>query len=111
MTHTYSILEVSPKAFAEVKLALESEHKEKIHKNDEFGEVIDMQGLALATACHEKEPEKLVNIPDILNDVMDNISTYRFYEAGLDRKQSTTAQTVARKIIEEMLNDHLNKNR
>ena len=59
---------------------------------------------------NKNSQKESVNIPDILHDVIDNISTYRFYEAGLDRKQSTIAQTVARQIIEEMLIEYTNKN-
>jgi hypothetical protein len=111
MSHTYVILEISSNSFAEIKEALEVEYKEKLHQDNESGEVIDMHGLALATTSCKNNQEKPVNISNILHNVMDSISTYRFYEAGLDRKQSTIAQTVARQIIEEMLTDYLNKNR
>lgn len=49
-THTYAILEVSPKTYAEVRKLLEDAgYGHAFHRGNNDDEVIDMNGLALQT--------------------------------------------------------------
>lgn len=52
MTHTYAVLDVSPKTYQEIrKKLLDAGYQHAIH-GDEAGEVIDMVGIAIS----EEEP-------------------------------------------------------
>lgn len=109
MSYTYAILEISSDSFNEIKNALKTDYGDQFHKNDEFGEVIDMHGIALATTSSKHEA--IIDVKKTISNLINSVPAYRFHESGLDRKQSTIAQTVARKIFEEILNDQMNRNR
>lgn len=52
-THTYSILELSPAAYQEIRSKLEAAgYTDVFHRDDDHGETIDMHGIAVA---QEKE--------------------------------------------------------
>lgn len=54
MTHTYVVLQISKRAFAEIKRKLvEAGYEHAFRKDDEHGLVIDMHGIAVADQSHE----------------------------------------------------------
>lgn len=57
-SYTYAIMEVSPRVHAEVRRRLvEADHDHAVHAGDsEFGEVLDMRGIALAVEREADRP-------------------------------------------------------
>ena len=56
-THTFVILQISETAFEEIKTKLtEAGYSHTFHENDEYGLVIDMHGIGLASeSCETTE--------------------------------------------------------
>lgn len=56
MTHTYVVLQISKRAFEEIrKKLLEAGYQHAMHDDEEHGVLIDMHGLAIADQTHEPE--------------------------------------------------------
>lgn len=64
-THTYAVLEISERAFDEIKEKLsKADYKHAFHEDDERGTVIDMHGIALAKVRTRAEKVKERGLSD-----------------------------------------------